>query len=126
MSRELPGSGPDLRAHMLSLEPATVRPRPTRELPRVWGFVMDMTFPRGTASIVSLADGTRSLYTSTGGGVIGGGFHEPVAAASNRLLSILESHLDHLEADARTQPPAAAGQAAAVAHVAAHELGAAA
>ena len=29
-----------------------------------------------------LADGTTSMYTSTGGGVIGGGQHETVAAAS--------------------------------------------
>ena len=71
---------------MLSLDPATVGLHPSAELPRVWGVLMEMGFPDGAATIVSLADGTTSLYTSEGGGVIGGGEHAPVAAASRRFL----------------------------------------
>ena len=71
---------------MLSLDPATVGLQPSVDLPRVWGVLMEMGFPDGAATIVSLADGTTSLYTSEGGGVIGGGEHAPVAAASRRFL----------------------------------------
>jgi len=52
----------------------------------VWGAVMDMAFPGGVASLVSLEDGTTSLYTSTGGGVIGGGAHVPVVEATHAFL----------------------------------------
>jgi hypothetical protein len=71
---------------MLSLDPSTVGLHPSAELPRVWGALMEMGFPDGAATIVTLADGTTSLYTSEGGGVIGGGEHPPVAAASRRFL----------------------------------------
>ena len=52
----------------------------------VWGAVMDMAFPGGVASLVSLEDGTTSLYTSTGGGVIGGGAHPAVVEATLAFL----------------------------------------
>jgi hypothetical protein len=39
---------------------------------KVWGVLMDVSFPSGTATLVSLRDGTASLYTTTGGGVLGG------------------------------------------------------
>lgn len=52
----------------------------------VWGAVMDMAFPGGVASLVSLEDGSTSLYTSTGGGVIGGGAHPSVVEATLAFL----------------------------------------
>jgi len=33
---------------------------------------MEVALPEGVATLVSLRDGTASLYTSTGGGIIGG------------------------------------------------------
>ena len=47
---------------------------------------MDMAFPGGVASLVSLEDGSTSLYTSTGGGVIGGGAHPRVVEATHAFL----------------------------------------
>ena len=47
--------------------------QPTERFPNVFGVVMDMTYPSGVATLVTFADGTASLYTSTGGGIIGGG-----------------------------------------------------
>src|SRR5690242_18881160 len=52
----------------------------------VWGAVMDMAFPGGVASLVSLEDGTTSLYTSTGGSVICGGAHPSVVEATHAFL----------------------------------------
>jgi Ankyrin repeats (3 copies) len=54
---------------------------------------MDTTYPSGTATLAVLADGTVSLYATTGGGVIGGGSHERVAAAARELLAVAEGHL---------------------------------
>lgn len=75
----------DLRGRILHADPATLGfwGSSGRE---VWGAVMDMAFPGGVATLVSLEDGTTSLYTSTGGGVIGGGAHPPVVEATQAFL----------------------------------------
>ena len=57
---------------------------------KVWGVLMDVSFPSGTATLVSLRDGTASLYTTTGGGVLGG----YVAKAEARAFVLAaEKHL---------------------------------
>ena len=95
------GATPDprylrLRSKVLELDPATLGISPSRELPRVFAFVMDRSIGTGVATTVTLADGTTSMYTSTGGGVIGGGFHEFVVRANRQLLLSAESNLDQL------------------------------
>jgi hypothetical protein len=39
---------------------------------KVWGVLMEVAFPTGVATLMSMRDGTASLYTSTGGGILGG------------------------------------------------------
>ena len=75
----------DLRSRILHTDPTALGfwGSSGRE---VWGAVMDMAFPGGVASLVSLEDGTTSLYTSTGGGVIGGRAHPPVVEATLAFL----------------------------------------
>jgi hypothetical protein len=67
---------------------------------------MDTTYPTGVATLVGLADGTTSLYTSTGGGIIGGGAHAEVASVTERLLTEAEDNLDKLTTDSGTDLPA--------------------
>ena len=57
---------------------------------------METGFPDGSFTLSSLADGTTSLYFSTGGGIIGAGGHDSVRNASGRLL--LEAQQFHLKA----------------------------
>ena len=47
----------------------------------------------------ALADGTTSLYVSTGSGIIGGGFHQAVADATRAFLACVEEHLAELRPD---------------------------
>src|SRR5262249_23595058 len=77
-----------LRSQALSLERATAGiPAPPPEAP-VWGLLMDMGFPNGTATLVALADGTTSLYYySGGGGVLGGQAQGAVRRANAALLA---------------------------------------
>ena len=96
-----------LRHTILTVDPAEVGIAPTADLPRVWGVVMDTGYPNGTATVVALADGTTSLYTSTGGGIIGAGAHASVAAATSALLGIVEAHLDLLPAATQDDLPPA-------------------
>ena len=59
------------------------------------------------ATLVVIADGTTSLYTSTGGGIIGAGAHAAVAQAGQAWLSALEGHLELLPRTDRPGLPAA-------------------
>ena len=67
-----------LRTRALEVEEATLGRAPV-EHPQVLGTVIDIPSEGGIASVVALADGTTSMYTSTGGGTIGAGTHEAVA-----------------------------------------------
>ena len=100
-----PSPGPDLRTMVLDLDPARAGLAPIPELPHVWGMAMEIGADHGWASLVTLADGTTSLYTSGGGGVIGGGAHEPVIEASARLLRLIEAELDLFEPTEDLDPP---------------------
>ena len=72
---------------VIDLDPATVGLAPATCGP-VWGVVMDSVFPTGDwYCLAVLADGTTSIYTSGGYGVIGAGQHESVRAAGSALLA---------------------------------------
>ena len=51
---------------------------------------------RGVASLIAIAEGSVSLYTSTGGGTIGGGQHKSVREAGHQLLITAEGCLGSL------------------------------
>jgi hypothetical protein len=50
---------------------------------------MELALSNGTATIVAIADGTVSMYLSSGGGVIGAGGHAAVRAAGNRFRTVV-------------------------------------
>jgi hypothetical protein len=87
-----------LRGQLLGVDPAELGLSPSQRLPRVWAVLMEMGSDTGTASLVAVADGTTSLYLSTGGGVIGAGEHQAVRRASEAFLEAAEAHLDRLQA----------------------------
>jgi len=68
--------------------------------PDVYGVVVDIPAQGGHATVVALGDNTTSLYTSTGGGTIGAGEGRPnVAAATHRLLEVVQAHLGSITDD---------------------------
>jgi hypothetical protein len=73
----------------------------------VWGLVMDTAMSDGGwHSLVTLADGTTSLYTSAAFGIIGAGTHESVRQASDALLELVEQQLDLFVPDSDDDVPA--------------------
>jgi hypothetical protein len=96
----------DLRQRALNLDPHDAGLRPTAVLPRVFGVMMETGLPEGCATLVGLADGTASLYLSSGGGVIGGGQHAEVAQAVRRFVQAAEESLDVMPAARRAELPA--------------------
>jgi hypothetical protein len=87
-----------LRARLLATTPETLGLVPTERLPRVWAVLADLRAGGGIVTVVTVADGTTSLYTSRGGGIIGAGTRPAVAAASARLLEACEAGLDRIPA----------------------------
>jgi hypothetical protein len=73
---------------------------PAPDHPDVAGAVVDIPREGGAfVSVVALADGSTSMYTSVGGGTIGAGEHAPVAAATQQLLRVLQAHLPSFAQD---------------------------
>jgi hypothetical protein len=85
-----------LRNRILNLNPTEVGLAPSNAAPHVWGVLMETGYPVGWATLFSLADGTTSLYYSTGGGMLGSGEYTPVAEASKALVTQAENHLLHV------------------------------
>lgn len=85
-----------MRDGILALAPGKVGLAPSSQTPRAWGVLLEMGFAEAVVTLVALADGTTSLYFSTGGGIIGGGTHTAVAQASQALVAAAEGFLDEL------------------------------
>lgn len=86
------------------------RVKDAKEAARAYGVVMDTVYSSGAATLVALADGTTSLYLSSGGGTIGARQHESVAAATRRLVAMAEEAVDGIPSatDDAMPPPGAA------------------
>ena len=82
-----------LRSQVLDLDPREIGLGPATGSSEAWGALVETGYPNGTASLVCLRDGTTSLYTSSGFGIIGGGGHEAVRRENARFLSVLDDHL---------------------------------
>ena len=54
-----------------------------------FGVLMDWGVPAGSATVVAMADGTASVYLSSGGGFIGGGqSHESLRSAAKKTVEV--------------------------------------
>lgn len=52
-----------------------------------FGIIMDLSLPKGNATIVAFISGDASFYTSRGGGVIGGIGHENVRNTARKFVT---------------------------------------
>jgi len=84
----------NLRSMALGLSAEKAGIQSSKEISRVWGVLMEMGFPGAVVSLLSLADGTTSLYFSTGGGIIGGGGHAEVVRATWAFVQEAEACLE--------------------------------
>lgn len=91
-----------LRSQALSIPPSSIGLPAEPGSSEVFGVIMDTTYKSGTATLAVFADGAVSLYFSTGGGIIGEGTHEHVAAAARQLLRVAEPSGGHSPAPTMT------------------------
>ena len=87
--------GPGLRDMALRVEPATLG-LDAATIGSIWGFVMDSSFADSDRwfTLATFAEGSTSLYTSGMFGVIGGGSHAEVRAASRDLLQLVAREIE--------------------------------
>jgi hypothetical protein len=71
---------------------------------RVYGGILDWALDRGMATLFALDDGTASLYLSSGGGVIGGQFHELVNRAAKEFVVAFEPFVASMVPDITGEP----------------------
>jgi hypothetical protein len=81
----------DLRKQALSVRASDLGLEPGES--QLWGVLMETGFPEAVVTLASFAEGTTSLYFSTGGGTIGAGEHASVRAAAERFLAAADENL---------------------------------
>jgi hypothetical protein len=67
--------------------------------------LLEIGMAGGAATIVCVADGSTSMYTSTGGGYLGMGRHEPVRQANAAFRATVAEHLARLMVVPDVSPP---------------------
>ncbi|GAC1478270.1 MAG: hypothetical protein NVS1B4_21880 [Gemmatimonadaceae bacterium] len=93
-------------ARLLRMQALEVAPGvPSADHPHVWAILMETGMSGSVVTLVTMADGSTSLYFSTGGGVIGAGEHESVRAALGPFFAEAERQLDAFEVSQETPLP---------------------
>jgi len=101
---EKPATG-EIREMALRLSGKEIGLTPEIFPQRAWGALMETGIEEGYFTLVVLADGTTSLYFSTGGGIIGAGEHPKVREASNQFIGLANRLLDSSAPARSTTPP---------------------
>jgi hypothetical protein len=60
----------------------------------IYGVIMDWDLGNGTISLITYKTGDASIYTSTGGGVIGGGQHDNVNKAAKLFVNEAKNYIN--------------------------------
>ena len=98
-----------LRRNVLTLTPAQIGFIPKPGDPAAWGVVTDLGSENGWVTLVSLAEGTTSMYTSAGGGILGAGEDKSgtSAGASAGLVMVAEKYFRQMQRTTEFPLPAA-------------------
>lgn len=73
----------------LGLDPSQIQTPPGEPWSGAGLAVMELSMDGAIASVVAVADGSVSMYLSTGGGVIGAGEHAAVRAEGQRFRTVV-------------------------------------
>jgi hypothetical protein len=95
-----------LRAEALTRSARDLGLAPSAEHPNVFGIIMETGYPEAVATLAVFAEGSTSLYFSSGGGVIGAGEHESVRATHEPFFAEAEAHLAAFKKATDTPTPA--------------------
>ena len=88
-----PSMGPELRQMFLKTTASKAGVSANAQFPHVFGVVLDWPINENIATVISLSDGSASLYTTSTFGIIGGVSHESVRVAARHFVSVAEQYL---------------------------------
>lgn len=97
----------DLRRAIFAVDPARVGLSREGGCGEVWGLLMETAYPDAVVTLVTVADGTVSLYYSNGGATLGLGAFPSVRRTSEALLEAAPEFLS--ECQPTTEHPLPAG-----------------
>lgn len=97
----------DVRSMALGLDPASIQMAPGEPWTGAAVAAMELSVGGATTTIVAIADGTVSMYLSTGGGTIGAGEHAAVRAEGQRFRTVVADSRGLLVRTAEFQLPRA-------------------
>jgi hypothetical protein len=83
----------ELRNRALRLARAEIGFVPAASQTQPWGVIMDWGLENGIATTVVFADGSASVYTSTGSGSIGGHSHDAIRNAAHAAVNAADEIL---------------------------------
>jgi hypothetical protein len=87
---------PGLRRQVFESTPETLGLTIASESKAPWAILMEMGYPTAVVTLASFATGDASLYFSSGGGILGGGYHQPVHDAAKRFVATAEDYVDKM------------------------------
>lgn len=76
-----------LRSQAFSITRTEVGIPPLEKASTPWGVIMEMGYDGATVTLVAFAEGTASIYLSSGGGFIGGGEHQTIRNAAQAFVA---------------------------------------
>lgn len=106
-AKQSPGVYKGLREQVLNLRPEYLGINLGEFPDQVYAVIMDIGHEQGMTTLVSIIDGTTSLYFSNGGGILGCGKEESVKNASMHLLHLSEKYLKKMQKTTSFPPPRA-------------------
>ena len=83
-----------LRNMAFTVSPDTLGLNLSKDKTEVYGVIMDWEMGGAVATTIAYMTGDASMYTSTGGGIIGGGQHQNVNSAAKQLITVAQTYLD--------------------------------
>lgn len=83
-----------LRNIAFSVSPDSLGLTLSKDKKEVYGVIMDWEMGGAIATTTAYMTGDASMYTSTGGGIIGGGQHQNVNSAAKQLIKVAQTYLD--------------------------------
>lgn len=93
-----------LRKQVLSLKPQDLNLNIGSDKETAFCVVAELGTDDGTATITSLLTGDASLYTSSGGGIIGGASHENVSKAAVAFVTSAQNYFTKMGAENMALP----------------------
>ena len=96
-----------LRQQAISIKPEQLQLTIPNNKETAFGVVVDLGMDSGSATIVSFVSGDASLYTSAGGGIIGGGvLRKDVSAAAINFVSVAQNYFSQMSTSYNLNVPA--------------------